>query len=406
MASPTVLAQQIDGLTISAEASKNGHSLPFHRPVSKICPSHQLEPGCLLGPPRKPRQSGYGLWVGNLPITTDILKLKDHFASGATEDIESVFLISKSKCAFVNYRTERARLDAVKRFHTSEFSGVRLVCRVQRASSSSARPECSSSTINSRLPSPPCDDLDGKMQQIKRSSNPPDQDSVRTSPAISGKASHQSGKNANRFFIMKSLAVEDLLVSANDGLWATQSHNEAVLNEAYETSKHVYLIFSANRSGEYFGYALMRGRINKGSSIKEPKSYELVQPEVTLTPATQFAPRGSVVRDRHRDTIFWEATDITADAKDNDRSGVSASEGSNGSDSEKSTSDSGSQLSKPFKIEWISTNRVPFYMTTGLINQWNANRDVRWARDGTEVETSAGSRLLALFHQQQIPAVF
>ncbi|KAK5003802.1 hypothetical protein LTR60_006726, partial [Cryomyces antarcticus] len=45
---------------------------------------------------------------------------------------------------------------------------------------------------------------------------------------------------------------------------------------------------------------------------------------------------------------------------------------------------------KPFKIEWISTNRLPFYRTRGLRNPWNANREVKIARDGTELETSVG----------------
>jgi hypothetical protein len=50
------------------------------------------------GPPRKPKQSGYALWVGNLPSATTVLALKDHFSREATRDIDSVFLISKSNC--------------------------------------------------------------------------------------------------------------------------------------------------------------------------------------------------------------------------------------------------------------------------------------------------------------------
>jgi hypothetical protein len=50
------------------------------------------------GPPRKPKQSGHALWVGNLPSATTVLALKDHFSREATKDIDSVFLISKSNC--------------------------------------------------------------------------------------------------------------------------------------------------------------------------------------------------------------------------------------------------------------------------------------------------------------------
>ena len=47
----------------------------------------------------------------------------------------------------------------------------------------------------------------------------------------------------------------DLDISVERGLWATQRHNEGVLDQAYRTAKDVYLIFSVNRSGEFFGYA-------------------------------------------------------------------------------------------------------------------------------------------------------
>ncbi|PWN34882.1 uncharacterized protein FA14DRAFT_160299 [Meira miltonrushii] len=65
-----------------------------------------------------------------------------------------------------------------------------------------------------------------------------------------------------RFFILKSLRVEDLDQSVKDGTWATQSHNEAVLDQAFRNSESVYLIFSANQSGGFYGYARMAGPIN------------------------------------------------------------------------------------------------------------------------------------------------
>ena len=53
---------------------------------------------------------------------------------------------------------------------------------------------------------------------------------------------------------------------------------------------------------------------------------------------------------------------------------------------------------KPFRIQWLSTERVPFHRTRGLRNPWNANREVKIARDGTEIEPSVGRKLIALFH--------
>lgn len=76
-----------------------------------------------------------------------------------------------------------------------------------------------------------------------------------------------------RYFVLKAHSLFDLEQSVRTGLWSTQGHNEAsltefirvseadtpcfrqsVLDQAYRTSKDgVYLIFSANRSGEFFG---------------------------------------------------------------------------------------------------------------------------------------------------------
>ena len=47
----------------------------------------------------------------------------------------------------------------------------------------------------------------------------------------------------------------DLDLSVDKGLWATQRHNEGILDQAFRTSKEVYLIFSVNKSGEFYGYA-------------------------------------------------------------------------------------------------------------------------------------------------------
>jgi hypothetical protein len=47
----------------------------------------------------------------------------------------------------------------------------------------------------------------------------------------------------------------DLDLSVEKGLWATQRHNEGVLDRAYRTAKDVYLIFGVNKSGEFYGYA-------------------------------------------------------------------------------------------------------------------------------------------------------
>src|SRR3978361_1875901 len=108
--------------------------------VRRSSSNSSLQTSALRGPPRKPKQSGHALWVGNLPPATHIIDLKDHFSRDAIDDIESVFLISKSNCAFVNYKAEASCAAAMTRFHDSRFQGVRLVCRLRRGRASTATP--------------------------------------------------------------------------------------------------------------------------------------------------------------------------------------------------------------------------------------------------------------------------
>jgi|TARA_R110002003_G_scaffold97_33_gene7998 hypothetical protein len=45
------------------------------------------------------------------------------------------------------------------------------------------------------------------------------------------------GSNASsRYFIVKSLTLQDLELSVRNGIWATQSHNEEALNKAFRVS--------------------------------------------------------------------------------------------------------------------------------------------------------------------------
>lgn len=127
-------------------------------------------------------------------------------------------------------------------------------------------------------------------------------------------------------------------------------------------------------------------------------------PRSIPTPATEFAPKGRIIDDSARGTIFWEA-----DPEDEDRAALIDGEVADDEDTrsaetaeeaDDAAASSGSQpFGKPFKIEWLATNRLPFYRTRGLRNPWNANREVKIARDGTELETSVGRRLIQMFHR-------
>jgi hypothetical protein len=49
---------------------------------------------------------------------------------------------------------------------------------------------------------------------------------------------------------------------------------------------------------------------------------------------------------------------------------------------------------RTFNVNWIRTERLPFFRTRHLQNPWNHGREVKVSRDGTELEPSVGQRLL------------
>ncbi|KAL8101209.1 hypothetical protein AgCh_033184 [Apium graveolens] len=63
--------------------------------------------------------------------------------------------------------------------------------------------------------------------------------------------------NSTRYFIIKSLNHENIQLSIEKGIWATQLMNEPILEEAFHSSEKVILIFSVNMSGFFQGYAQM-----------------------------------------------------------------------------------------------------------------------------------------------------
>jgi hypothetical protein len=193
----------------------------------------------------------------------------------------------------------------------------------------------------------------------------------------------------------------------------------------------VYLIFSANKSGEYFGYARMVSAITDDEALaleapprpENPPS-EADDLDVVPTEATQTAPKGRIIDDSARGTIFWEADSSEDDRHSNDDNEDDANSHNSDHDDEEEEDDDenetgvedvkdeksttalggddavpgGQTFGKPFRIEWLSTERVPFYRTRGLRNPWNSNREVKIARDGTEIEPSVGRKLTQLFH--------
>ena len=128
-------------------------------------------------------------------------------------------------------------------------------------------------------------------------------------------------------------------------------------------------------------------------------------PRSIPTAATEYAPKGRIIDDSARGTIFWEAEleddemtpNIDHEVDDAEESVQAAEKAEEAEDA--ALSSDAQAFGKPFKIEWLATNRLPFYRTRGLRNPWNANREVKIARDGTELETSVGRRLVQMFQK-------
>lgn len=381
------------------------------------------------GPPLKPKKSGHALWVGNLPLGASIEALKDHFARGATYDIESVALLRASNCGFVNYRTLEACEDALERFNLEWFGSVRLLCRLrlERAESEERTAERQDSVFDSSEQT--VDDV------VIVNSNPTPVEPVEdhSTGTRCSSMSDSNRRRSDRYFIVKSLTLQDLQASLTAGTWETQPHNRATFDEAYASAENVYLIFSINKSGEYFGYAKMCSA-SYASVSTAPRSSNTTLPyqevsgvRTTPTPATNTAPAGYIVEDAARGTLFWEVGSIIETKEQQQSKSVTSSfttdDGSintpslsssasthsdermdgmpvsTPSSSPRPTSPSASRLSThPFKVTWLSIRSVPFQRVKGLRNPWNDNKEVKVARDGTELETSVGRRVIEMFH--------
>ncbi|KAL2473843.1 30-kDa cleavage and polyadenylation specificity factor 30 [Forsythia ovata] len=73
-------------------------------------------------------------------------------------------------------------------------------------------------------------------------------------------------QGTSRYFIVKSCNRENLELSVQQGVWATQRSNEPKLNEAFDSVENVILIFSVNKTRHFQGCAKMTSRIGGSAS--------------------------------------------------------------------------------------------------------------------------------------------
>ncbi|KIJ64608.1 hypothetical protein HYDPIDRAFT_89999 [Hydnomerulius pinastri MD-312] len=500
------------------------------------------------------------MWAGNVPgdTTHDELwrflkrptspKPGKEDVEGEDDGVTSIFLISRSNCAFVNFDSEEHLLRAISLFNGQQLRPQdrrcpRLVCRARRKeddlragvggqrgmgvhmqyirkmrqrSNEQAEDEQPSSEDRSLVPALSSDEEMTKSQPWAGAD-------LRSPKAKARSASSYASTNSSfltqhfpkRFFILKSLTQFDLDLSVERGLWATQKHNEAILDQAFRTSKEVILIFGVNKSGEFFGYARMTGRILHGEhriswasrADSSPSSLSSLssaagrrhsrgtpgEPESPLlstgsrgSPLTYFTPSerrlvevsplpfsppqgdnsgakevrippqerqsappafGRPQRDFSAEPpapkfslntkLYPDITlaakesatiapkeivlDKTAPARavrnnrgslDDSKSAISSlhpveeekhnCSGGDDDDGAQSPTQSPTQAGEgreagwgqTFKIEWICTERLPFYRTRHLRNVWNHDREIKVSRDGTELEPGVGQQLV------------
>ncbi len=115
------------------------------------------------------------------------------------------------------------------RFHDSRFQGVRLVCRLRRSSGApvSGVPTGPAALVPTVAQSQTA--FEAIAQNRKVSSQ-----AEELAMAGSSREGEGSAKVTDKYFIMKSLTVEDMELSVRNGIWATQAHNEEALNKAFE----------------------------------------------------------------------------------------------------------------------------------------------------------------------------
>ncbi|KAJ3512977.1 hypothetical protein NLJ89_g3220 [Agrocybe chaxingu] len=246
----------------------------------------------------------------------------------------SIFLISRSSCAFVNYENEEFLHEAIKRFNgvplrANDPRCARLVCRVRRKDDDlkagvggqrgmgmhtryvreqkgkereAASSDVSASDDLSTSPRSISSRLAAAISTVSISSDEGEHGRGVHVKHSSGSGSYTSTNSSfltrhfpRRYFILKSLTQSDLDLSVRTGLWATQKHNEEILDQAFRTSKEVYLVFGVNKSGEFFGMAgpVRRGeqRISWASrSSQSPTSRSSQSPLSTRSVASPSKP--------------------------------------------------------------------------------------------------------------------
>ncbi|WVQ73352.1 hypothetical protein IAR50_002920 [Cryptococcus sp. DSM 104548] len=466
------------------------------------------------------RRSDWVMWVGNVPSNTSHEELWHFFnmtvpVTDPMTDVEpwrgpsSIFLISRSSCAFVNLSSQSELDRAVTFFNGKPLRPwdarcPRMVCRVRR------KDDDLKSGVGAQRGTGIHRDWVKKEQEKRQGASQGLDGSVAdgqgphvslTNPAIQELAEEgrkrdssgsEDGKNSGsyastnssflikhfprRVFIVKSLTTAELEESVRTGTWRTQRHNEPILDQAFRTSQSVFLIFGANRAGEFFGYAQMVEPIDKERAKRQQSSISSSAPMrsgtqesgffltpqqsriTVLSPGELPAREDSYFHPIHRNTdppkipnhaagsnsmslqVLDETRAHTFDPKTLQRDYFPSVTLAMAQDGDVSKQSSLTVVSEPqsvgdlqrketlpppdenakrekqnaqeefaddgwghtFRIEWVKVAPLPFNRTRHLRNPWNADREVKVSRDGTEIEPTVGLQLMAEWDKPEI----
>ncbi|WFD28775.1 hypothetical protein MNAN1_003789 [Malassezia nana] len=396
-------------------------------------------------------RSNYVMWCGNVPsdatldelwsfLSTLPLSSPGADASDVTlssHGILSIFIISRSSCAFVNYEGQEHLDRACAYFHgkplRSKIHCPRLVCRPRKLEDAEYAGVAAQrgKGVHTNWYREQCKLLE-KAGNNDLGDDDSDASSTRTFSSTNSSLLRQP-LFSHRFFILKSRNREALVTALQTNIWSTQPHNEPVLDQAFRNSEMVTLFFSENFSGQFFGFATMAScpgsvpspvdevqnllDISSLDDTCEPSSEQPTEdskatahPEDThcVSPSHSFGSSGSPTpsskarkhlhqdlaasAQRHNESL--EEKDASAEPRLASSETTVDKNDELALQTETLMSESRSlQVGRPFYLDWQITEPLPFSEIQNLRNPWRDNRLIKVSRDGTELEPNVGRQL-------------
>lgn len=415
----------------------------------------QAAPGAMPTSQLHGTRSNYVMWCGNVPSDATLDELWSFFStlplsspgtdasdvSLSSHGILSIFIISRSSCAFVNYEAQEHLDRACAYFHgkplRSKIHCPRLVCRPRKLEDAEYAGVAAQrgKGVHTNWYREQCKLLE-KAGNRDLGDDDSDASSTRTFSSTNSSLLRQP-LFSHRFFILKSRNREALVTALRTNIWSTQPHNEPVLDQAFRNSEMVTLFFSENFSGQFFGFATMAScpgsvpntvdevqNLLDFSSLDdtyEPSSEQPTEgskatahPEDThcVSPSDSFGSSGSptpstkarkhlhqdlaAAAQRHNESL--EEKDVSAASPL--ASSETAVDKSDELASQTETLIGGSrslQVGRPFYLDWQITEPLPFSEIQNLRNPWRDNRLIKVSRDGTELEPNVGRQLVSVW---------